>query len=475
MAISVGSTWSKWDLHVHTPKSLRQQYGGDTDEVWEKFVSDLEALPPEFKVIGVNDYLFVEGYERLLAFKKAGRLPNIELLLPVVELRLDKFGGVVKKQEDGTYSESEFSRINLHVIFDQLDPQLIRDQFLSALTPKYKLIPEHDALKSQWKAVITIPSLEQLGQLVIDAAPEKEKQRYGSPLQEGFNNLCVSIEAVQGALDNHTLRGRFLTAVGKAEWDAIKWVDGSIAEKRTIMNNVHVVFTAASSDVAYANARKRLSEAGVNAKLLDCSDAHTFSTTDVKDRIGNSLTWIKGERTFRGLCQAVHEFDQRIFIGEKPPKRALVNDNRTKFASKLSIKRKAGSTFPEPWFDIDIPLNHDLVAVIGNKGSGKSALTDILALSGDTRNFANFSFLNSRRFRDPKANLSSHFEGTITWADGTTSSAFLDANPDPSRVERVKYLPQSYLETLCNELAGSGSARFDAELRVCPGRSLGIA
>jgi hypothetical protein len=64
MATSVGSTWSKWDLHVHTPKSLQQQYGGNVDDVWEKFVADLEALPSEFKVIGVNDYLFVDGYLR---------------------------------------------------------------------------------------------------------------------------------------------------------------------------------------------------------------------------------------------------------------------------------------------------------------------------------------------------------------------------------------------------------------------------
>ncbi|MEP6879979.1 MAG: TrlF family AAA-like ATPase, partial [Nitrosospira sp.] len=32
-------------------------------------------------------------------------------------------------------------------------------------------------------------------------------------------------------------------------------------------------------------------------------------------------------------------------------------------------------------------------------------------------------------------------------------------------VERVKYLPQNYLETLCNELADQGSSTFDAELR----------
>ena len=42
-----GSEWRKWDLHVHTPSSLIQHYGGDTDEVWEKFILDLESLQSE--------------------------------------------------------------------------------------------------------------------------------------------------------------------------------------------------------------------------------------------------------------------------------------------------------------------------------------------------------------------------------------------------------------------------------------------
>ena len=86
-----GSVWNKWDLHVHTPKSIIQHYGGDTDEVWEKYISDLESLPKEVKVLGINDYIFLDGYKKVLEYKKKGRLPKIELLLPIIELRIDKF------------------------------------------------------------------------------------------------------------------------------------------------------------------------------------------------------------------------------------------------------------------------------------------------------------------------------------------------------------------------------------------------
>ena len=89
----VGAVWRKWDLHVHTPESIVQNYGGSKAEVWAKYLDELEALPSAFKVIGVNDYLFLDGYRRLVEERENGRLKNLEMLLPVVELRLDKFGG----------------------------------------------------------------------------------------------------------------------------------------------------------------------------------------------------------------------------------------------------------------------------------------------------------------------------------------------------------------------------------------------
>jgi len=463
---SIGATWAKWDLHVHTPCSIVQNYGGNTDEAWESFISDLEALPSEFKVIGINDYLFVDGYERVLRAKqKEGRLANIDLILPVIEFRLDKFAGVVRKAADGSYSKSDWNRINLHVIFDQLDPEVIRQQFLSALVQCYHLIPDADHFKAKWQALITHDSLTQLGQMIIDAAPAEKQAEYSGPLQEGFNNLCVSLESVLNALQRHDLEDKYLLAIGKTEWENMKWDDQSIAEKRNVINRVDLVFTASENPSSYDKAKDKLGSAKVLDKLLDCSDAHSLSSADTKDRIGNCFTWIKANPTFEGLRQAVTEFEQRVFVGDTPRKSLLVASNRTKYVSEIQIKKKAGSTSLESWFDVSLPLNHDLVAIIGNKGSGKSALADVLALVGDTRNHASFSFLNDKRFRDPRSKHAAHFVGTIQWQDGTNSCKDLHDNPLSSNVERVKYLPQSYLETLCNELANTGSSTFDKELR----------
>jgi len=459
-----GSTWKKWDLHVHTPDSFYHNYPGTYEEAWEAFLKDIENLPDEFKVIGINDYVLVDGYDRVLRAKREqGRLKNIDLILPVVELRLDKFGGVVQGGKSGN-TPSSWSRINIHVIFDQVEPEFIRQQFISAIAPSYRLLPGSTG-EGKWNAVISRQSIEALGTAIIESVPADKRGAYGSPLIEGFNNLNVSTDGLRRALDNEVLKGKFIVAVGKTEWENLKWDDHSIAEKKTLINTADLVFTAAEAPENHTKARIKLREAGVNANLLDCSDAHWLSTSADKDRIGNCFTWIKADCTFKGLLQAIEEFGDRIFVGDNPPKRQHVELNRTKFIRSVKVAKKDGSKLADTWFAMELPLNPDLVAIIGNKGSGKSALADIIALAGNTKNHRSFSFLNDARFRDPRARLAQHFVGTLAWRDGSEIPRDLDKDPEPSSVERVKYLPQSYLETLCNELGAGGSATFDTELR----------
>ena len=58
-----------------------------------------------------------------------------------------------------------------------------------------------------------------------------------------------------------------------------------------------------------------------------------------------------------------------------------VESNPLKFIKQIKIKRTANATMNEIWYDnIEIELNPGLVAIIGNKGSGKSAITDIMVL-----------------------------------------------------------------------------------------------
>ena len=126
-----GAEWRKWDLHVHTPLSIFQKFGADDEDTWEKYISDLEHLPQEFIAIGVNDYLFLDGYQRLINEQQNNnRLQNLTLF-PVLEFRIEKFAGV---------EFDTFKRINLHVIFsNDLPVETIKSQFLNTLEQSYTL------------------------------------------------------------------------------------------------------------------------------------------------------------------------------------------------------------------------------------------------------------------------------------------------------------------------------------------------
>lgn len=449
-----GSQWRVWDLHVHTPDSLVNGYERD----WDRFLNEIEALPEEFKVLGINDYLFLDGYRRLLTEKRTNdRLQNIQLLLPVVEFRIAKFAGVEFRNT---------TRINFHVIFsDSLEPDLIEAQFLSALRSSYSL--DATVPKMTWSGVITKESLEKLGADIKASVPIEKRAALKSDLQEGFNNLNVSEEAIFSVLQkNSFLRDHYLTALGKSEWDKLDWTVGSIAEKKDIINKVNFVFTAGRTAEDARRARNALAAQNVSSRLLDCSDAHYFSDSEDKDRIGNCFTWIKSDPTFDGLVQVLTDFDQRAFIGTRPPILERVAQNPTKFATSIKVNKTDVASTSEAWFDQEIPLNPGLIAVIGRKGSGKSALAEIVALLGNTRRHTEFSFLQRDRFRSAKSRLAEQFEGQLNWFGGPSSGpTLLSTIPALSDVERVAYLPQLFLERICNEVAEGESGRFYSELQ----------
>lgn len=444
---SRGSEWRKWDLHVHTPLSIEQHYGGNTEEVWEKYIADLENLPEEFSVLGINDYIFLDGYKKVLDYKKNGRLSNIDTILPVIELRVDKFGNL---------GDKAWKKINLHIIFsDEVNADTIESQFLNAIQVGYQLTPIDDNITDiNFNGVITKESLTDLGQKIKNSSAITITD---SCLKVGFRNFTHSYEKVKKVLESsHYFRNKYLKAVGKTEWDTMRW-DGSISDKKTMINEADFVFISTDNDESYAKALEKLKGEGVNSHLLDCSDSHSFSVkTEEKDRIGNSMTWIKANPTFKGLQQAKMDFNERVFIGDIPEVLSRVQSNRTKYIKRVRIDKAVGyGDTKGKWFNnVNIELNSELVAIIGNKGSGKSAISDIIALLGNSHNEKHFSFLHMKKFR--KGKLAENFEAELSFQSEEKITKTLDSNTELSAVERVRYLPQNYFEELCNDLEGEG-------------------
>lgn len=449
-----GTAWRIWDLHIHTPASVVQHYGADTEETWERFIGELEALPEDISVIGINDYWFLDGYRRVLDAKESGRLQNLEAIFPVIEMRLDHFGG----------TEGHLSRVNLHVVFDpELDVDLIQAQFIGALQPKLNLAPSHT--DTGWQGIITRESLADLGRSIKATVPHSELSKYGSDLIEGFNNINVRLQDVQAVLGGAYFKGRTLTGIGKTEWRNIKWNDQSIASKKNVINSADFVFTAYEDTSRWKGDVQELRSSKVTHEVLDCSDAHYFSDSDQNMRLGACQTWMNTTPTLAGLAYAIEEFDRRVHVGLEPPALARIRRNPERFIERVRV---SSDNQDHELFAHDLPLNSGFVAVVGNKGQGKSALLDCIALAGNSSRSHEFAFLSSTRFLSaPNQKSAREYSTELVWMAGTSRKVNLTQSYDRAAPVSVEYLPQMFVERVCNlDPDADGTDEFEQELRT---------
>lgn len=407
-----GSEWRRWDLHVHSPLSIVQRYGGDTSEAWDRFINEIRSLPAEIAVIGITDYLFVDGYERLLA--RRNEIPNIVAIFPNIEFRLNTFSGTVANQR----------RHNFHVIFDPAVPvETIRGQLLNCLASGYRITD-----KTRWQQTPNRDSLSQLGRLVKSAAPPDNTVHGKTDLMVGFDNITYDRQEIMDLLDKDCFKGRVLTGMGYSEWDQSRW-DQSAAEKRDLINSCSFALTSNDDVAKVAEHVAQLRDDKLNSLVLHSSDAHSF------ERIGKTKLWIKADPTFAGLKQVVNE-PERVLLGDAPPQKLA---HRT--IDRISIPASAG------WFadDFELPLNEGLVAIVGGRGSGKSALSEMIACAAGALEPTDESFVTKAARHDDS------ISGTgvrLTWKDGSSSEGAIDGERAWGE-SLVQYLPQKAVEELC--------------------------
>jgi hypothetical protein len=175
--------------------------------------------------------------------------------------------------------------------------------------------------------------------------------------------------------------------------------------------------------------------------------------------------WIKGDPAFASFQQIKTDPQERVFIGDVPPALARVEANKTKYFTEVSFNRVAGSDLNEDWFSGTVPLNPGLIAIIGNKGSGKTALAETIGLLADSGQSEYFTFLSSQKFRQQRNNKAKHFRAKLRWASGHEPSKSLADDVSEDAVESVCYIPQHYLEIICNELRFTSDSKFEQELK----------
>lgn len=193
--------------------------------------------------------------------------------------------------------------------------------------------------------------------------------------------------------------------------------------------------------------------------LIIGSDNHEISQYNMKD-----LLWVKGNASFKTLQKVIINPEQRVTIGDIPRKVVTVTKNPTKYIKSISFLKRPEDTQYDEWFgEQEIPINNGLVSIIGNQGSGKSALVESIALLANSQNAEDFSFLTSTRFLSYGNNIGSNFAASLTWQDNSKNQKRLSDSVDESSVEMVRFIPQGLFEKICNEI-GSSKTNFDKEL-----------
>jgi hypothetical protein len=425
-----GSKWRKWDMHVHSPAS--HGFTGD----WNQFVIQLGNA--DCDVIGINDYFSVAGYKEIQRrlndpgaaaegnkpYREALEELRGKTLLPVVECRMNNVV-LDKKVKSGP-------RINFHLIFN---PEIAAEDIETFIKN----------LKVKGTSI---------GSRYSDAKFLLEE------VSVHFGETCHALR------DDGHFAGRFLVWIPYDEYGGI---DGINPATDTLFKEglVYEADILGSSNRAQADfflwRDGKFSEEqcrkwfGRRKPCIKGSDSHNVNDElgklkDKDSKPTDKYCWIKADPTFSGLRQIINEPEDRVYVGRMPPKMEEVRQNTTRYLSLAHIRKAADADIEDVWFDCNIPLNFDMVAIIGNKGSGKSALADVLALAANTHcDPKYFSFLTKERFCERNGRIAKQFEVETTWEDGTKTRTPLNGKPDLNAVELVKYIPQTYLAPIIRE------------------------
>jgi ABC-type lipoprotein export system ATPase subunit len=405
-----GSEWRRWDLHVHTPGTALE----DKFSSWDEFLARLR-YEKDVVVMGVTDYLSIKNYRHLLAEKGPHSLGSIVLLIPNIEFRI----GPATDRGHAT---------NIHLLIDPLAPDHCDriDEALSRLSIKYEDQPY---------------SCNEAGLIKLGGSYNNALTNDVSRYREGVNQFKVDPTVFKEWFDKeHWLAANSIVVVsGGNDGPSGLKDDGWVAVQEEIWRLGHAIFTGSAKnrdfwlaeDPDNDNGALKL---GAPKPCLHGSDAHALADLFKPD--GDRFCWIKGDPTFAGLRQVLYEPKERVHIGKQPP----IHHDRARVVSKVSIKGDPTGAFK----DVVVELNYGLVAIIGQKGSGKSALADMLAFAGGVdASEERQSFLNRAK---------EYLDGTtisVEWLDGhkTTASPGDDRHRDPA----VRYLSQSFVERLCSD------------------------
>ena len=415
-----GSLWHRWDPHIHTPgTALNDQYAGL--DPWGAFLDAIEASNPPIRAMGITDYFGIERYEQVVDKKHCGRLSGVGLIFPNVELRL----GI---------ETAKASAVNIHLLFSPHDADHI-DRI-----KRFLLEFEFPYLGETYRCQRS--DLIRLGRAHKPDLTDDEAAR-----SEGANQFKVNFDQLKQAWSkNEWIKKNTLIAVAGGEKDGTSGLRDATAsfaaQRKNVEGLAHIIFSANPKQVRFWLGKESATVEELERQYNGCkpclhgSDAHSLAKAGQPD--GDRRCWIKGDLMFDSLRQACIEPEERVSIGTEPPRGAL--DSHT--INSLSVTNA-------PWIaNGAVELNAGLVAVIGARGSGKTALADLIAAGG----LALSPHLNERSFILRAKQHLGDSKAELQWASGETTGNELAQTDmeDFLASPYVQYLSQQFVDQLCS-------------------------
>lgn len=455
-----GSEWRRWDLHVHTKGTNKNDQFKSKDFGTFCEVLFRKAIDNNIAAVGITDYFSIDNYKKVKDYvdkindktnfteSEKERIKNI-LILPNVELRILPVTG-------------EDRLVNIHFIFNP------EEDFIDYLDNNF-----FGKLKCG-NCLMNRRGIIEYGKSLLG---NDRKSDDAAAYKKGINGFHLETSQIKDVLEDKKIADNAVVVICNSKndgasafqehYDLFEGESGSLSGvRRDIYHISDMVFSSNDNDRKYFLGQKSDNPVEVKEKcgsLKPCihgSDAHTEDKLFAPDN--DRYCWIKADPIFEGLKQLIYEPEDRVYIGKEPPLLEKVANNKTKYIASLHVRKKAGYNGKNGvWFDnVNLELNKELVAIIGNKGNGKSALSDIIGLLGNTHNAGekqkNLSFLTAKKFR--KKGYAENFEANLVWADGSgvNETMCLADEIDKNAPEKVRYLPQNYFERLTNDLKSEG-------------------
>ncbi|MFT2642234.1 TrlF family AAA-like ATPase [Helicobacter pylori] len=321
-----GSSWHKWDLHVHTPHThLNKAYKCSEEDFIQKLCTS------EIDCIGLTNYFKFDEEEFDLKEKIEKR--GIKVFYNL-EVRLD-------------YKNNKNEFLDFHIIFS--------DEILSDNIKRFL---------SDMKATI-----------------DGTEKRLADLEKDDFNKAVVNFDQLLECLEEESLNlmGKYLLGFlsrghGSIECEFLEKGGRNETIYKKVIDKSH--FLIHSSDNQKNLKDDRDSWLKYNKPLLQSSDAHK------EDSIGKKYTWIKAEKTFEGLKQIIYEPETRVSIDEEKSQDPLhkIDCVGLCFDGEVKITNEKGDVpFCYAGFNETLFFSPNFTCVIGGRGSGKSTLLQLIA------------------------------------------------------------------------------------------------